>query len=78
MEFILVTSLWSGFEDIKCGFVDEMYVDGSVVCIMQKLMGHWILGGGDCVLKFICDELKVGKCTWQELCEDAQEAHVIH
>jgi hypothetical protein len=46
LEFILVTSLWSGFDDIKCGFVDEMYVDGSVVCIMQKLVGCWILGGG--------------------------------
>jgi hypothetical protein len=37
-----------------------MYVDGSVVCVMQKLVGCCILGGGDCVLKFIYDELKVG------------------
>ena len=61
LEFILV---WSGFEDIKCGFVDDMYVDGSVVCIMQKLVGWWILRRGDCVLKFIYDELKVGIRTW--------------
>lgn len=64
MEFILVTSLWSGFEDIKCGFVNEMYVDSSVVFIMQKLVGCWILGGGYYVLKFIYNELKVGIRAW--------------
>jgi len=28
LEFTLVNSVWSSFEDIKCGVVDEIYDDG--------------------------------------------------
>jgi hypothetical protein len=32
-----VILLWSNFEDIKCGSVDEKSVDEDFVCIMQEL-----------------------------------------
>jgi hypothetical protein len=36
-KFVLVTLLWPNFEDAKCGFVDEKYVDENSVYIMQEL-----------------------------------------
>jgi hypothetical protein len=51
-KYLSLILLWSSFEYIKCGFVEEMCVD--FVCIMQELKGCWELGEADvyCLWKF--------------------------
>lgn len=48
---MLVSLLWSNFEYIKCGFVDEKCVDENCVCIMQELTDCWVLREGDISLE---------------------------